>query len=87
MVFVGVDVGKRNHEACLMGQDGQEIRKPLRFPNVMAGVCSLIDILRSLGEPAIIALEASGHYWLGLHQKLTEPGFPVVVVNPLQTKA
>lgn len=87
VVFAGVDVGKRNHEACLMGQDGQEVRKPLRFPNTVAGVSSLIDALRSVDQPAIIALEASGHYWLGLHRKLTEAGFPVVVVNPLQTDA
>ncbi len=87
MVFAGVDVGKRNHEACFMGQDGQEMRKPLRFPNIVAGVSSLIEALHSLGQPAIIALEASGHYWLGLHRKLVQAGYPVVVVNPLQTNA
>jgi len=87
MVFAGVDVGKRNHEACLMGQDGHEVSKPLRFSNTVAGVSSLIDVLRSLGQPATIALEASGHYWLGIHRKLVQAGYPVVVVNPLQTSA
>jgi transposase len=87
MVFAGVDVGKHNHEACMIGQDGREVRKPLRFSNTVAGVSLLIDALHSLGQPAIIALEASGHYWLGLHRKLVESGFQVVVVNPLQTNA
>jgi transposase len=87
VVYVGIDVGKRNHEASLMNQHGQEIIKPLRFPNTVAGVSALINVLRPLEQPSLIALEASGHYWLGLHRKLTQAGFPVLVVNPLQTNA
>lgn len=87
MIFVGVDIGKRLNEASFLGQDGREIREPLRFPNNLSGVSSFIDVLHHQGQPCIIALEASSHYWLGMHRVMSGAGFSVVVVNPLQTNA
>ncbi|SEP39323.1 hypothetical protein SAMN04490178_1241, partial [Propionispora vibrioides] len=31
MFFVGIDVGKRHHEACVIDSIGQSIGKTLRF--------------------------------------------------------
>jgi transposase len=87
MIFVGVDIGKRVNEASFVGQDGSDARKHLRFPNNLSGVSSFIDVLHHQGQPCIIALEASSHYWLGMHKVVSGAGFPVVVVNPLQTTA
>lgn len=70
-----------------MDAEGQEIGRPLRFPNTAGGVATLSDRLRRLEQPVSIALEATGHYWLALHQRLTREGFPVQVVNPIQTEA
>jgi transposase len=47
----------------------------------------LEERLDALDEPAAIALEASGHDWLGLQRRLAGAGRRVVVVNPLQTEA
>lgn len=85
LISVGIDVAKRTHEACFMSAEGQEIARPLRFPNTLAGVAALTDSLRRLGQPVSIALEATGHYWLALHERLTREGFLVQVINPLQT--
>jgi transposase len=87
MIFVGVDIGKRVNEASFIGQDGREVRKHMRFPNNLSGVSSFIDVLHHQEQPCIIALEASSHYWLGMHKVASDAGFPVVVVNPLQTTA
>ena len=48
---------------------------------------ALLDDLQQLSEPATIGLEATGHYWLALHDALMRAGHPVQVLNPLQTHA
>ena len=87
MIAVGIDVGKRNHEACFLGADGREVGRSLRFANTQGGVRLLLDRLQTQDGPATIALEASGHYWLGLQRGLEAEGVSVRVVNPLQTQA
>jgi transposase len=87
MIAVGIDVGKRTHQACFLDEQGQELGRSLRFANSCEGVRQLEARLQALPERATIALEASGHYWLGLHRQLTQAGFPVQVLNPLQTEA
>ena len=87
MISVGIDVAKRSHEACFLDAKGEEVARPLRFPNTAGGVATLSDRLRCLGQPVSIALEATGHYWLALHERLIQEGFPVQVVNPIQTNA
>lgn len=61
LISVGIDVAKRTHEACFMDAEGQEIGRPLRFPNTAGGVATLSDRLRRLEQPVSIALEASGN--------------------------
>src|SRR5262245_27037159 len=87
MIAVGIDVGKRAHEACFLDQAGREVGKGLRFANTAAGVGELQERLQSLDEPVTIALEASGHYWLGIQRRLVARGYAVQVINPLQTDA
>ena len=87
MIAVGIDIAKRTHEACFMGQDGRQIGKARRFHNTRLGVRALLDDLQQLREPATIGLEATGHYWLALHDALERAGHTVQVLNPLQTHA
>ncbi len=87
MITIGIDIGKRQHEACLLDATGQPLGRPLRFPNTAAGVRLLEERVRAMGQPATIGLEASGGYWLGLHRRLTAAGLAVQVINPLQTEA
>ncbi|WP_241717196.1 IS110 family transposase, partial [Sulfoacidibacillus ferrooxidans] len=37
MYFVGIDIAKRNHEACIIDSTGQIQGKTLRFTNSQAG--------------------------------------------------
>ncbi len=87
MIAVGIDVAKRTHEACFMDRDGQQIGKSHRFRNTRPGVRALLDDLEQLPEPATIGLEATGHYWLAVHDALISAGHTVQVLNPLQTHA
>jgi transposase len=87
VIAVGIDIAKRTHEACVMSQDGRELGKLRRFRNTRLGVRALLDDLQQLSEPATIGLEATGHYWLALHEELIRAGHTVQVLNPLQTHA
>ena len=42
MLFVGIDIAKRNHEASVIAQDGSVVRKAMRFANSQAGYNSLL---------------------------------------------
>jgi transposase len=87
VIAVGIDVGKRAHHACFLESDGQEVARSLRFANNRQGVNLLQERLQSLGKPATIGIEASGHYWLGVHRQLVHDGWSVQVINPLQPRA
>jgi len=87
MLSVGIDVAKHSHEACVLDASGRMVGQPLKFPSSRSGVDRLAAALQELNGRATIALEASGHYWQGLYHHLVTQGFPVVVVNPLQTGA
>ena len=48
MLFVGIDIAKRNHEASVIAQDGHVVRKAMRFANSQAGYNKFMDMVRSL---------------------------------------
>lgn len=51
MLFVGIDIAKRNHEASVIAQDGSVVRKTMRFANSQAGYNKFMDMVRGLKEP------------------------------------
>ena len=87
MLFVGIDIAKRNHEASVIAQDGRVVRKAMRFTNSQAGYNKFMDMVRTLSEPVVFGMEATGHYWLTLYTHLRNDGFTVHVINPIQSDA
>ena len=87
MLFVGIDIAKRNHEASVIAQDGHVVRKAMRFANSQAGYNKFMDMVRSLSEPVVFGMETTGHYWLTLYTHLRNDGFTVHVINPTQSDA
>ena len=87
MLFVGIDIAKRNHEASVIAQDGRVVRKAMRFANSQAGYNKFMDMVRGLSEPVVFGMEATGHYWLTLYTHLRNDGFTVHVINPIQSDA
>ena len=85
-VFVGVDIGKRKHQSALLGEKGEVLAKTLSFPNSLIGFESFLKQMAPwTKEDILIGLEATGHYWIDLYTHLTDSGYSVVVINPLQT--
>jgi transposase len=91
--FLGIDIGKYKHVACLLDAEGNVLEKMLPFTADKAGYTDLLAYLRAtVGETALdaihVGMEATGHYWLTLYAQLSADGLgPITVINPLQTKA
>ncbi len=87
MLYVGIDIAKRSHEATILDQTGKQLSSSVKFANSVEGVQTLLDRVKGYDQPVSFALEATGHYWLALYERLTTSGYQVAVLNPLQTDA
>ena len=87
MYFCGIDVAKHQHAALVMDDKGQSVQPAFSFDNSRAGFDQLLTALAKLSDPVTVGLEATGHYWLALYDDLTQQGYPVTVINPLQIAA
>lgn len=90
MMYLGIDIGKRNHEAGLINEKGNPIGKTVRFANTKAGSEKLLRFLNQhqvTPDNCACGLEATGHYWLSVFSYLHKLGFKITAFNPLQSDA
>jgi transposase len=85
--FCGIDVAKQKHVACIIDNYGRYLVRPKSIRNDAAGYQQLLTCLKQSGrKKALLAgMEATGHYWYGLHDFLIRHDYSVVVLNPIQT--
>jgi transposase len=87
---VGIDIGKRTHAATALSPQGEILAQLASFPNTRAGLDRLErEVLLPAGGPGkvLVAMEATGHYWMCLRAALERRGYATVVLNPIQTNA
>ena len=87
MLYVGIDIAKRSHEATILDESGKQMGTTIKFANTVEGIEALRERVDDYDQPASFALEATGHYWVALYERLSENGQQVTVLNPLQTDA
>lgn len=87
MNYCGIDVAKRKHSAMVINEQSETVKQNFTFKNDRQGFDKLLQELGPYAEQMLIALEATGHYWLSLYEVLTTAGYQVVVLNPLQVHA
>lgn len=88
MFIVGIDIAKRSHEAIIINEDGQIVRKAFSFRNNCTGYNLLLEQVRKqtcLKSQIIFAMESTAHYWLALYARLSKDGYTVMVLNPIQS--
>ena len=88
MYYVGIDVGKNNHVASMMDASRKVTFKAFAFTNTREGAQSLLEKIRShvADQTQVeIGMEATGHYWLALYSFLSDAGYTLHVINPIQT--
>jgi transposase len=79
-MFAGIDIASEHHVLARLDDSGAPVGKPLGFAEDRAGYDTM---LRALGEPpALVALEATGHYWKNLFAVLVAGGHDVALLNP-----
>ena len=86
--FVGIDIGKYHHQAAFIDSAGKKCYPDISFDNTCDGFEMLLMSLNRFDkEQTVVGLEATGHYWLALYSFLTDAGWTVKVINPIQTDA
>ena len=80
-MFAGIDVASETHTLARLDDAGAPIGRPIPITEDRAGYDAL---LAALGPPpALVVLEATGHYWKNLFAVLAAAGHEVALVNPL----
>lgn len=90
MIYAGVDIAKDDHVIDAIDDSGDEVCKPLSFNNSEAGFERCAAWLEGVAEGpegVVIAMEATGHYWMACYSFLVSQGYTVAVVNPVHVKA
>jgi len=87
---VGIDIGKRKHAAAAVSPQGEVLARLASFSNTREGIDRLEqDVLKKASGPrkAIVAMEATGHYWMPLYHELRRRKYRCIVLNPIQTNS
>ena len=90
MFYCGIDIAKYKHEASVIDETGNALLDSMSFSNTKEGCEKLLALFNRLSiskEELLVGMEATGHYWLGVHAFLLEAGFEVKVINPIQSEA
>ena len=88
MIYVGIDVAKDKHDCFAMNSDGEILIEKLTITNNLDGFETLYNSLMNFSDSLDnikVWLEATGHYSNNILNFLTEKGFNIYLINPLQT--
>ena len=88
MIYVGIDVAKDKHDCFAMSSDGEIIFENLTIKNTFDGFNVLLNSILSFEknlDNIKVGLEATGHYSNNIVNFLTNKGFHLYLINPLQT--
>lgn len=90
MLYVGIDIHKRNHEVVVIDDAGKPRGKSFKIGNSHDDLNNLIQRIRNINsgsEPIQFGMEATGHYWIALYSHLSKTGHDVIILNPIRTHA
>lgn len=88
MIYIGIDIGKKQHYFAVTNSEGKMLVKPTPFNNNSAGFDLLLEAIKPFQRKRHLAgYESTGHYGDNLGRFLLNYGFEVGVINPLTTDA
>ena len=90
MFYVGIDIAKADHMIGAIDETGTTVLEPFKVTNAaegFAGILKRFEKFTITPDNCAIGMEATGHYWLSIFEFLTDHGFGVSVINPIQTDA
>jgi transposase len=88
MVFVGIDIAKHTHYACVTNEQQKTLSSPFAFGNDDIGFSKLITSFSKFSkDDVIIGLEATSIYGENLIAYLAKLGYKIALINPIETSA
>jgi transposase len=88
MIYVGIDIAKKNHYAAAMTAAGEVLFHPFEFSNDSKGYSLLASKLNLLDKEALlIGLESTSHYGENLLYYLYKLDYNIALINPIQTSS
>jgi len=86
MKYVGIDVAKQTHYACVTSQNNKVLTPPFAFANDIDGYNLLLSKFKKFpkGE-VVVGLESTGVYGENLISFLSEQGYKIALINPIET--
>jgi len=86
MKYVGVDVAKETHYGCITSQNNKILTPPFPFKNNITGFSLLLSKIKKFPKnDIVVGLESTGIYGENLIAFLSEQGYQVALINPIET--
>jgi transposase len=86
MIYVGIDVAKRTHYACISSDKHGIVTQPFPFANDESGFAKLRNSFKKYRKTdVIIGLEATSVYGENLMAFLADLEYKVALINPIET--
>jgi transposase len=82
MYYTGIDLHRKTSFFTTINVDGQIVKKV----NIINDETMVLDYIKSLDDDTQVVIESTAN-WYWLYDLLTENNIPVVVSNPVKTKA
>lgn len=80
--FIGIDVAKFKHTACVISQDGEVLVEPFDFSNDALGFDQLLKSIGPYIKEGIVGIEDTGHYGDNLSTFLLDHSVKLAAFNP-----
>jgi len=85
MIYVGVDIAKNTHYACVTDDKQKLLTKPFVFQNDEAGFAKLRSSFRQHPkDKVIVGLESTSFYGENLIAFLADLGYQIALINPIE---
>jgi type I restriction enzyme R subunit len=78
-MFAGIDIASERHVLARLDAEGKPLGRPIPITEDRAGYTKLLEALGP--PPALVAMEATGHYWKNLFAVLTAAGHDVALFH------
>jgi transposase len=86
MIYVGIDVAKRTHYACIASDKRGIVTQPFPFANDESGFSKLRNSFKKYRKSdVIIGLEATSVYGENLMAFLADLDYKIALINPIET--
>lgn len=86
MKYVGVDIAKSTHYACVISHNNKVLTPPFPFENNISGFNLFLSKFKKFPKnDVVVGLESTGVYGENLIAFLSEAGYRVALINPIET--